>query len=369
MTRYVHYYPYGVDRSEGGTLRLETSRRATELLGPTEVHYFDSTLGVWQAMQTRRRHGCDIAASAGRLSRAKRAVFPHTLFESCRRAVHALVPRLEALDRATVPVLHTSYLAPALIRLPQGRAIVDLYDLLWYAHQLEARRPSPYVPIRAAYAAAVRARENRLLSRALCLAVAGWTDWSRVRSLGPPAGWCPTGLRAGPVALNGVSDRLRVGFLGNFAHQATIDSALALLRSPVASCESAEVVLGGWQSSTRSELRGCRARVLGPVAKAEAFWANVDVAVIPVDSGTGIKCKIAEAMLAGRGVVTTPLGAAGFDEVVRENLTVVSRIDHIDLDVCRRARPPRREVARRFAMEEAVEAYAAFLQAAVEGVE
>jgi hypothetical protein len=369
MTHFLHFYPYRVDQSEGGTLRLETARRATELLGPTEVQCFDRTRGEWEPIASVRHDRTDGAASASQLSRVKRIVFPHTLFESGRHPVHALAPKLQSLDQATIPVLHTSYLAPALTRLPRRRAVVDVYDLVWYAHHLEARRRSPHTPIRAAYAASVKVRENRVLSRALCLPVAGWADWKQLSPLGPPTAWCPTGLRAGHVVREESGTHLRIGFLGNFAHQATVDSALALLRSPAASCEAVEVILGGWQSNTRNELRGRGARLVGPVKRPEDFWRDIDVAVIPVDSGSGIKCKIAEAMLAGRGVVTTPLGAAGFDEVVREKLTVVSRVDRIDVDVCRRTRPVEPEVARRFAMDEAAGTYAAFLRAALEGAE
>jgi hypothetical protein len=155
--------------------------------------------------------------------------------------------------------------------------------------------------------------------------------------------------------------RIRVGFLGNFAHQATVDSALALLRAPVADSISAEVVLGGWASDQRPEVQDRGATITGPVSRPEDFWRVVDVAVVPVESGTGIKCKIAEAMLAGRGVVTTPLGMAGFDPSSRLGVKVVSSIGEISETLCRSASPVPREIAVRFERHAAAARYRAFL--------
>jgi hypothetical protein len=44
--------------------------------------------------------------------------------------------------------------------------------------------------------------------------------------------------------------------------------------------------------------------------------------VAPVAGGSGVKCKLGEAILAGRPVITTELGAAGFPPELRERFDI-----------------------------------------------
>jgi hypothetical protein len=363
LPRFVHFYPFRPDREQGGTLRLRTAVRATEPLGETVVVWFDARAGRWRTDEPRAgvdgpdSHGP--AASGG----LKRRVFPHTLFESGRHAVSALVEQWnEHIEHGAVPLLHTSYLAPAITALPEA-PFVDVYDLVWRGHEIDARSASlPLSTIRAVYAARARRREESALRQARAMIVAGWDDHRRLEHLGRPSRWVPTGMSAEPVPLRHPDGRLRIGFLGNFAHQPTLDSAKALLASPAARAPEIDVVLGGWESDRHPALRDAGAIVLGPVATPADFWREVDAAVIPVFSGTGIKVKIAEAMLAGRTVVTTPLGAAGFSPEARKAMVVVQRLPDLDAATCRAAlTAPRDDIADEFRLATTATAYRDFL--------
>ena len=360
LQRFVHFYPFRPDREQGGTLRLRTAVRATEPLGDTVVVWFDATSGRWRADEPGESPASHGPAASGGL---KRRVFPHTLFESGRHAISALVEQWsDHIEHGAVPMLHTSYLAPAIKALPEA-PVVDVYDLVWRGHEIDAHSaPLPLAAVRAAYAARVRRHEEAALRRARALLVAGWDDHRRLEHLGRPSRWVPTGVSAEPVPVRPSDGRLRIGFLGNFAHQPTVDSAKALLASPAAQAPGIDVVLGGWESDRHPELRDAGAIVLGPVATPADFWREVDAAVIPVFSGTGIKVKIAEAMLTGRTVVTTPLGAAGFSPETRKAMVVVERLPDLDAAACRAALiAPKLDVAGEFSLATTAGTYRDFL--------
>jgi Glycosyl transferases group 1 len=355
---FVHFYPFRPNWKDGGGLRLATAIRATRKIGTTNVAWFDEKAGEWTDLSETFAEHADATANSS-ASRIKRAIFPHTLFESGRRAIAALEQRaLFELDSGAIPVLHTSYLAPLLGALPPRSVVVDLYDLVWRAHQVEASRSILYGPLRYAYAKSVKVRESRWLNRARALPVAGWSDQQLVSCLNGASAWCPTGVLTEAVAPRPPDGRLRIGFLGSFYHQATLDSA-------VAKAQAVDVVLGGWGSDQRPELRKGGALTTGPVKRVEDFWATVDVAVIPVESGTGMKCKIAEALVAGKAVVTTPMGAAGFDPAIRRALTVVDNVTNLDEAVCRAARPAARDVTAKLGTAGAAATYHDFLVRAV----
>lgn len=335
LPRFVHFFPFRPDREQGGTLMLRTAVQATESLGDTTVAWFDAAAQRWRADAPEATPIADGPAATGGL---KRRIFPHTLFESGRHAVAALVGQwAEHVGPDTVPLLHTSYLAPAIGDLPDA-PVVAVYDLVWRGHEIDAEAARlPLSAVRGAYAARVRRREEAALRRARGLVVAGWDDHRRLEHLGRPSCWVPPGIATEPVAPRRPDGRLRIGFLGNFAHQPTLDSANALLASPAARDPEVDVVLGGWESDRHPALREAGATILGPVATPADFWREVDAAVIPVFSGTGIKVKIEEALLAGRRVVTTPLGAAGFSPETRQAMVVVQRLPDLDAAACRSA--------------------------------
>jgi hypothetical protein len=324
--RIVHLYPFVPAGRHGGTLRLSAALAGTAAAGDPELHYFDPVRGAWRGPCAPEVQGPARAPASGTPS-LKRRLFPSTLWESGRhprRALGAHLDRLALDGRATV-FLHTSYLAPLLpeLAVEPRRAIVDAYDLVWRAHANDAAAgPAALRGLRAAYAAGVRPRERRALAGAGTLLAAGHEDAGLLRADLGRCEWLPTPTPVDAVAPRPpASGRLRVGMLGNFAHQSTRAGAEVLARSALAGDPRVTIVLAGLASGGAPRPPGTE--LLGEVERVEDFYAEIDCAVAPVVGGSGMKVKLAEAVLAGRPVVTTPLGAAGYSPAVSRFFTVV----------------------------------------------
>jgi hypothetical protein len=125
--------------------------------------------------------------------------------------------------------------------------------------------------------------------------------------------------------------------------------------------------LAGLDSDTW--LTSDRALAMGTVEAIERFYERIHAAVVPVTNGSGMKCKLAEAVLAGRAVVTTPLGAAGYPPELRHALATVQSPASISADVVTRAVEAvsddelRRAWDRRIGRSGAAETYAGVLSA------
>ena len=146
--------------------------------------------------------------------------------------------------------------------------------------------------------------------------VAGWGDFECLRGGVARTRWVPT---ATPVALTSHAApcaAVRVGFIGNFAHAQTLDSARRLLASPLGADPGVRIVLAG-RGSRAAVSAGPQVEVLGGTDDPEELYGRIDCAVVPVASGAGMKCKLAEAIVAGRPVLTTELGADGYPPALR----------------------------------------------------
>lgn len=268
----------------------------------------------------------------------KRRVFPSTLYESGRRASRAGVAVVEeAAERGVAAiVLHTSYLGELAVhaRRHNLRSMVDVYDLLWRVHAVDARQARGLAPIRMAYGASIRPREMRSLRVADRVIAAGWNDAKLLaRDIGRSVAWIPTGLQARPSTAP--NDQLAIGIIGNFEHSATAVAAKHLLTSPIADDPSVTIVFAGLGSDQVSV--PARVRTLGRVEDLSDFYSRVHATVVPVDNGSGMKCKLAEAALAGKLVVTTPEGAIGYPPELRSGFMVVPDIDSLRADDLRAA--------------------------------
>ena len=325
----VMLYPFMPWGWHGGTLRLRTATTACE--GEhVDVRWWDAAARTWRGSLDPAAIGGEpptgrATVASTRISRLKRTLFPSTLWESGRRAVAAAEPLLRSLnlsDRDTV-ILHTTYLAPLipLLSASGARVVVDVHDLVWRAHRVDATGASaPLWAVRGAYALAVRRREERLLAAADRLLVAGYRDFENLQKLGPRARWVPTGLDARPTTCPSMPP-VRLGLIGNFAHSATVDAARRL----------ADSGLGGKDGGVRLVFAGLGSQawrghaaidVLGPVRDVEEFYRRINLALVPVASGSGMKCKLAEAALAGKAVITTASGASGYPPHLRRQFHV-----------------------------------------------
>ena len=107
---------------------------------------------------------------------------------------------------------------------------------------------------------------------------------------------------------------LRAGFIGadnrvNAASLTHFLSRMAQWRSLF--LPDLEIVVAGRVCRHVTELPGA-VRCLGPVRDVAAFYAGIDVAVVPIGFSTGMKIKVAEALAIGMPVVATADAFDGF---------------------------------------------------------
>ncbi|HEV7163317.1 MAG TPA: glycosyltransferase [Solirubrobacteraceae bacterium] len=333
---YHHLYPFSPWGLHGGTLRLRTAVEASRLHGTTTFSWWDNTQGKWRSDVAVEQIGAPDPAPtsvsrAPAAARLKRTVFPFVLWEAGRRPRSRAAHVLAEQPQATL-VLHTTFMAPLADELRRSgrRVVVDVHDAIFRGHMDEAAGGAPIAmrPVRTVYAASVRHRERRALASATRLPVAGWDDTRMLKGLGLTAAqWAPTGLEAqlSPMPEHG---QLRVGLLGNFFHSATSGAATELLASPLARDPAVEVILAGIGSERYAA--STKVRALGPIASTDEFYDRVHATVVPVTNGTGMKCKLGEASLAGKAVITTQLGAAGYPPALRSAFIVVSSAATLD---------------------------------------
>ena len=328
MTSYHHLYPFSPWGLHGGTLRLRTAVEASLLDGSATFSWWDPTRLAWRSDVALEDIGAPdpepaLAPAPSGSRGLKRRVFPFVLWEAGRKPRAHSSDVLERQPDATI-VLHTTFLAPLADRLRRSgrRVVVDVHDAIFRGHLDEAiGAPAPMRALRRAYAGSVMQRERRALAPARALAVAGWDDARMLERMGlTRATWAPTGLEA-QLAATPQNDRLCVGLLGNFHHSATSSAASELLRSPLGSDPDVEIVLAGIGSERHEGTPGVR--TLGSITDVGEFYDRVHATVVPVTNGTGMKCKLGEAALAGKAVITTPLGATGYAPELRTAFAVV----------------------------------------------
>ena len=84
---------------------------------------------------------------------------------------------------------------------------------------------------------------------------------------------------------------------------------------------------GRYMPSRLRNLRMEKVVVMGEVEDAKLFMASKGVMVVPVLSGSGIRIKIMEGMVAGRPVVTTTMGAEGLDYRPGQDLWIADTVE------------------------------------------
>ena len=328
--RVVHLYPFPPYGRHGGTLRLRAAVAGSARVGDPRVHWFDPAAGVWRGpegeaalidgLEGQRPSPPDQAPSL------KRRLFPSTLWESGIRARRALATHLDRLELEpdSIVLLHTSSLAGVapLLRLAPERIALDVYDLVAIAHRNDAAlAPPPLAALRRVYARTVRSREQRALAHSGTLIVAGHADHATLAARFADLHWIPTPTPVNVVAPPPPGERTRIGLLGNFAHRATARSAELLLESELARDPAIRILIAGLGSGARFA-DDPRVDVLGPVTRPEEFYAQVACVVAPVAGGSGMTVKLAEAVLAGRPVITTALGASGYPPTLSRHFEI-----------------------------------------------
>ena len=309
-------------------MRLRTALEASLLHGTATLSWWDHFGLTWRSDSSPEDVGTtdpgplrdSVTEDAAGL---KRRLFPSTLWESGWK------PRSNASDALTnqhdaTIVLHSTFLAPLAARLRRSgqRVVVDVYDAVFRSHYDDARgAPLALRATRRSYACSVRARERRALARVTGLAVAGWDDMRVLSALGIVGmTWAPTGLEA-KLAVQPSSEHLCVGVLGNHYHSATAQAAAELIASPLGKDPEIQVVLAGIGSDRYPT--SVKVRSLGQIDTTDEFYNQIHAAVVPVMNGTGMKCKLGEAALAGKAIITTQLGAVGYPPELQEAFVII----------------------------------------------
>lgn len=245
------------------------------------------------------------AARDGWLRRTKKRLIPMPL--------KASLPEMNAADVnvVTVPAVFDS----AASTLDSTTLIFDWMDL-WSVNSRTMGRSSllsrPGGLLQSAYWAG---RERHLVRRPAVNVYAGYED--KIASSGDgaaPGFWVPTPITA--VRSDSPrydAERLRVGFIANFAYAPNIMSLRNFFKQYGESFarREIEVVVAGFGSEA-VRTWGVDATVLGRIDSLSDFYRGIDAALVPIDHGGGIKAKAVEAIAHGVPVFGTRHVASGF---------------------------------------------------------
>jgi glycosyltransferase involved in cell wall biosynthesis len=125
----------------------------------------------------------------------------------------------------------------------------------------------------------------------------------------------------------------RLGFLGTFRADFNRDALAFLLREvwPAirARVPDASLAIAGnsYRGPLADEARAAGARWLGFVADLGAYFGEIDVLLVPLRFGGGVRIRILEALAAGTPVIATPIAAAGLGVADGEHLAIAEGPD------------------------------------------
>jgi len=128
----------------------------------------------------------------------------------------------------------------------------------------------------------------------------------------------PYGMDLAPAPDPAAEQQGTMLFTGTFAHLPNRDAARWLAReiAPAVRARHPEarlLLVGSAPPREVLDLAGPGVEVIADAPSMEAHLAAASLVIAPVRSGGGMRMKVLEAMAAGKAVVTTPLGAEGFD--------------------------------------------------------
>jgi hypothetical protein len=163
--------------------------------------------------------------------------------------------------------------------------------------------------------------------------IAGWADFEFARQESDNTAWVPTPVESHRTPKRREDGKLNIGLLGNFDHYPTFEMSRALMQSSLAEDPLVRIVFAGLNSDVRYRTGG-NVAVLGRIDRVERFYESVDCVVAWGQSGSGIKVKVAEGVMAGRMVITSPSGADGFPPALRGYLQVVPSLKAVTRSAC-----------------------------------
>ncbi|MEZ6095327.1 MAG: glycosyltransferase family 4 protein [Pirellulaceae bacterium] len=146
------------------------------------------------------------------------------------------------------------------------------------------------------------------------------------------------------------SQQIRVGYIGsaNYSNWHSLNRFLIeVWPELIASSEfNAELKIAGkicdwFELHTPDRLKSMtdnRIELMGEVDELSDFYDNIDIAINPVQFGTGLKIKNVEAMAYGKPLVTTASGASGMSVDAQKQCRVVRNLQEMAeqlLELCR----------------------------------
>lgn len=198
---------------------------------------------------------------------------------------------------------------------------LDFFDLYSGIAHNQARTVDPCSAlVNKAQARVWAKREQAEYAEADVVTAASWSDSLR---LGKRAVWLPTPVteqrtlqarrqratQAGPVVF---------GMLANFHYPPNVDAYRRLAREWLNSLlpTASRIVVAGFASETLPRVPNVD--ILGAVGRVEEFYDSVDVVVVPIERGGGMKVKVVEAMTHGVPVLATEHALSGLPEAIAD---------------------------------------------------
>jgi hypothetical protein len=201
-------------------------------------------------------------------------------------------------------------------------AWLDFFDLYSGIAHNQARTVDPCSAlVNKAQARVWAKREQAESAEANVVTAASWSDSLR---LGDRAVWLPTpvtelrtleGRRSTHSAPVG---QAVYGMLANFHYPPNVDAYRRLTREWLDSLlpTASRIVVAGFGSDTLQRVPNVD--ILGAVSNVEEFYDLVDVVVVPIERGGGMKVKVVEAMMHGAPVLATEHALAGLPDAIAD---------------------------------------------------
>jgi GT2 family glycosyltransferase/SAM-dependent methyltransferase len=242
--------------------------------------------------------------------------------------------------RATIvsrPSVAIRYMTLLRHHAPQATIIYDTVDLHWVRESRQAALLHDHheVELLTQQALWTRSLELALVRAADVTLVATAPERIRVEAEVPGSvvRVLPT-INAVRADAPGLDGRAGIIFVGGFEHTPNIDAVLRLVTGVMPRVwevlpDVTLRVIGPDAPPLITELASERVEILGWVPDVEPLLDAARVTVAPLSFGAGMKGKITQALAAGLPVVTTPVGAEGFD--VADDGALLIGIDDADL--------------------------------------
>lgn len=268
------------------------------------------------------------------------------MLRSVRRDIPALVARFysrafEAVlrerlrpDRYDVVQIESPFLLPYLAAIrEESSAVVSLRSLnvefrIWerLANGASGLRRLAFQDI----ARSLRRFEIAQLNAVDALIPITGIDADDYRTLGctRPIHVLPAAVEARSAARTATTVR-RIGFIGSLDYRPNQEAVQWIVSELAPRLDEFEIHLAGSRAPQwlRDRMASSRIVFRGEVPDANAFLDELDVVVVPIFSGGGMRIKILDAMACGRVVVSTTIGAEGIDAKNGCDLLLADRAD------------------------------------------